>query len=444
MQLSGLVLDMYDDPGTISEIYPRPDELPEAVKTASALTPVEFDNLPDGVFALVLHDSGERFRKYACIDSGHTIVNVEYFLKHGHKLPEVAQKVAAKNLVKACGWYDLEPPEPLQKIALGLVQAANLAIMGPSLVKGTANQVSGNMAAVRAIENNGGGVVTPRDSDALLKGAEASGSHLMPQQPPGNLRAPTPRVAAVTSAVKSAASDLEPHVDVTGIDTSRVIEKRALRYAVGGKYWPLDSYTQVKLASEYFDERSREFSPEIRREYCANMVKRANELGIAVSDTARKYGSPTYAPEAEIKVACDMRRGYLEEKELAMLDSLLEKRASIDPEVFCEVLSGIDKLGQIDWLYGRQIIDPYYSTYGFEKRAENDVWIDGNDYVTKQQIEEFGATGHTTVTASYGQEFATEFQKDPWGVFSSLPVDQKRRFGRMATDTSPTGTQHVP
>lgn len=443
MQLSGLVLDMYDDPGTITEVYPLPDAVPEVVKTASVLTSTELNNLPDGVFALVLHDSGERFRKYACIDAGHTVTNVEYFLKHAHKLPDVAQKVAAANLVKACGWYDLEPPEPLQKIALGLMQAANLAIMGPSLVKGTANQVQGNMAAVRALEG-GGNVVTPRDSDALLKGAEASGSHLMPQQPPGNLRAPSPRVATVTSAVKSASADLEPHVDVTGLDVVHVTEKKASLFAVGGQHWPLDSYAQVKQASAYFDERMREFPPELRREYCSNMVKRASELGIAVSDTARKYGSPTYAPPAEIKAAFDLRRGYLKGAELDMLDSLLEQQASIAPEVFCEVLSGIDKMAQIDWLYGRQLPDPYYSTYGFAKHAEKDVWIDGNDYITKQQIEEFGATAHTTVTASYGQDFATEFAKDPWGVFSSLPTEQKRRFGRMATDTSPTGTQHVP
>lgn len=443
MRLSGLVLDMYDDPTTIAEIYPLLDALPEVVKTAGVLSSLEHASLPDGVFALVLHDSGERFRKYACIDAGHTVVNVEYFLKHAHKLPEVAQKVAAANLVKACGWYDLTPPESLQKIAVGLMQAANLAIMGPSLVKGTANQMSGNMAAVRALEG-GGNVVTPRDSAALLKGAEASGSHLMPQQPPGNLRAPSPRVAASTSAMKSASADLEPHVDVTGLNPHVLYEKKAERFAVAGQFWPLDSYSQVKTAAAYFDTHVKQFDPATRREFCENLVKRASELGIPVGETARKYGSSTYASASEIKVAFDMRRQYLDERGQHMLDSLLEKQASLPPDVFCEVLSGIDKEAQIDWLYGRQIVDPYFSTYGVEKTAESDSWISGNDYVSKQQIEEFGATGFSTIAASYGDDFAKEFTKDPWGVFSSLPVDQKRRFGRMATDTSPTGKQHVP
>jgi len=44
-------------------------------------------------------------------------LSVEYFLKTAHRLPVEAQKVAAQNLVAACGWYDIEAPEELQKIA---------------------------------------------------------------------------------------------------------------------------------------------------------------------------------------------------------------------------------------------------------------------------------------------------------------------------------------
>src|ERR1700677_2093148 len=122
MQTSGLVLDVYDDFNgeTLRTIYPSPVDIPDSVKTASSVRGVARDQLPDDVFALVLVNNGERLRKYACVDPGNTALSVEYFLKHAHKLPVEAQKVAAANLVTACGWYDMATPELLEKVALGL------------------------------------------------------------------------------------------------------------------------------------------------------------------------------------------------------------------------------------------------------------------------------------------------------------------------------------
>ena len=103
MDISGLMLDVYDDfQGSLTrEIYPSADDIPETVKTAHALTSEDRDGLPDGAFALVLMNEGEKFRKYACTDPGNTTLSVEFFMKNAHKLPEEAQKTAAENLVTA-------------------------------------------------------------------------------------------------------------------------------------------------------------------------------------------------------------------------------------------------------------------------------------------------------------------------------------------------------
>jgi len=106
MLTSGLILDIYDDyrGDTLRALYPRQSDMPESVKTAQVLSPEDRSTLPDDAFALVMINGGETLRKYACIDEGNTRLSVEYFIKNAHKLPAVAQKTAAENLMKACGW----------------------------------------------------------------------------------------------------------------------------------------------------------------------------------------------------------------------------------------------------------------------------------------------------------------------------------------------------
>ncbi len=155
LKLSGLVLDFYDDqPGDVlRSIFPTPESVPDLVKQAHVLTPEESAALEDESFALVAISGDVSFRKFACTDIGNTALSVEYFLKTGHKLPAEAQKVAAQNLVRACGWYDIEPPEELSKIAIGLATL----LVAPSVVKGTTDQINKNMGVARA----SGSVVNP-------------------------------------------------------------------------------------------------------------------------------------------------------------------------------------------------------------------------------------------------------------------------------------------
>lgn len=149
-KLSGLVLDHYDDLSgeVLRSIFPTEESVPEVIKQAHFIPPEERATLPPDVFALELVDGPVVMRKFACTDPGNTALSVEYFLKTAHRLPEEAQKVAAKNLITACEWYDIDPPEALQKVAIGLSGLATLA-MAPSVVKGTKDQVQRNTAVAR-------------------------------------------------------------------------------------------------------------------------------------------------------------------------------------------------------------------------------------------------------------------------------------------------------
>ena len=138
-KLSGLVLDAYDDfdSGVLFSIMSdrSSDQLAGLVKEAHSITEEERAQLPDEAFALVLVDGSVEMKKFATIDAGNTALSVEYFLKTAHKLPEEAQKIAAQNLVAACGWYGLEAPEELTKVALGLNTLLVGATMGPGAVQ---------------------------------------------------------------------------------------------------------------------------------------------------------------------------------------------------------------------------------------------------------------------------------------------------------------------
>jgi hypothetical protein len=119
---------------------------------------------------------------------------------------------------------------------------------------------------------------------------------------------------------------------------------------------------------------------------------------------------------------------------LALLDKLADLRCVMDAEQWSDALGEFDKLAGVDHLYGQDLVDPYLSTFGV-KQAEHKHVI-GNEQVTDEQLKQFALRGLCTVKKTFGEEFAGEFAKDPVGIFSSLPRDQKKLVIRMATDTA--------
>jgi hypothetical protein len=452
MQIGGLVLDIYDDFGgsLLKEIFPTFDAVPSFVKQAEALDAPLRERLPDNVFALVLHNGDQQLRKYACTDPGNTTLSVLYFLKNASKLPEEAQKTAAENLEIACSWYGLEE---LAKEA-GLVDwAAKKAVghaasnplgtamaltQGKAMAQGAHQEIGGRMNAIRQFEGSGGGVATPEQIGHMMgKHAEMSGTPLMPLQALANKNPPASSVATV----KKVGSIMRPHVDVTDQQVPvQVVQKTAERTALGDRY-PLDTYEQVKRAAAYFSEYGARFSPEDRREFCRNMVPRAEELGINPGPLAVHYGASTYAPMERIKQAMVSRKELLsDELSIGVLDAMEEKIATTDPELFCHTLKEFDLALGLNKYYDRGILDPYFSTFGTEKTAEAKdtwAWLDGNTYLTLADLKTVVRTRVPSLAQTFGQDFVLEMRKDPIGIFESLPKDQKRMIAAMALDNNP-------
>ena len=245
---------------------------------------------------------------------------------------------------------------------------------------------------------------------------------------------------------------LKPTVDVTSAEPPKLVtEKTAQRYALPsqGKY-PLDGYGQVKLASAYFDEWQMRMDPEMRREFCQNMVKRAHELAIEVSPLAECYGSDEYATAGQIKQAMDARRMVLHSAmnplhELAggntdvkVLDKLAEIQPGMLPDSFAAALGEFDRATGLNFHYDGDIPDPFYSTFSktaakLESKTDpDDAIVVGNEYLTDRELVSFSKNSIDQVGKRFGDDFASEFIKDPKSIFNSLPRDQKLVMMRMA------------
>ena len=453
MQTSGLVLDVYDDfnGGVLRSIFTTPDEIPDLVKQAEALGSVDRAKLPDNVFALVMKNGDEQLRKYACTDPGNVVLSVLYFTKNAHKLPPEAQKTAAANLVTACGWYGLDDLAKeagligmaAGKIAKNPLGALGTAITAPALVQGTKSEIGNRMGAIHQFERAGGGVATPEQLGHMLgKHGEATGTAIMPLSGQANKNPTTP----VATVKKTGAAILQPHVDVTDKEPVRHVEEKVAEFTAcpthyPGRY-PLDTFEQVKRASAYFEEYGVRFTPVERREFCQNLVKRANALSIDVSKTARKYAASGFAPMDEIKMAMDSRRRFIEDEvAFAVLDKLEEKIASTPVDLFCATLGEFDKATGLDRHYDHGVFDPYFSTYGCVIKAaqdkENWSWVDGNSYLTYTVLKNVVKTRVPSLTQTFGADFVKELRADPIGIFESLPRDQKRMVAAMAVDNVP-------
>jgi len=227
---------------------------------------------------------------------------------------------------------------------------------------------------------------------------------------------------------------LHPHVDVSGKNPKTTTKtKEASRFALGDRY-PLDDYLQVKLAATYFEENYKFLDPKDRREYCQNMVKRANELNIQVSDDARKYASEGYASEEEIKIALEARRMLLQDEVLLRgLDKLAHVRPTLAPDFFCAVLEEFDKKAGLNHYYDSDVPDPYWSTFGVEKNATFSELI-GNQYVNEFDLHNLADKQLFLVKNVFTDDFALEFRKDPIGIYKSLPLAQRRILAHMASE----------
>lgn len=482
---TGSIVDFHDDPhGTILKEKVAHADLPDFIKEAAYLDDEAHASLPDDAFALVAIDGAHKLRKFACADKGNTALSAIYFMETRHKLPEEAQKVAAANLALACEAYGLEAPGGLLKVAgprwdavkrFGKSVGESWSGTGESLKslakeEGATPTLMTRLKSVKAMPKVvREGVEAGADKADLYGSAVGSGARMLarpaavagalgatgyaagsmasksPEERRKSLRSAAGRLAggggmASAGAALAKSAALQPYVDITGQQPPPRFEKRAHTHFClikeGQGRYPIDDYGQVLDANRWFEDHGSSLHPEDRREYCTKLAARADELGIAVTDKVRKYGGEDYASDGEIKVAVSTRMQFWadDSAERDMLKGLMDKYASVTPDVFCESLRQFDEMTGMHHHWDAGIYDPWYSTYGFNKQAEWS-WQDGNDHVNAEQLARGAAENRDDLVKRFGEEVASELCKNPQQIFDSLPLDSKRIISRIVTDS---------
>jgi hypothetical protein len=405
---TGQILDFYDDVEGQGLAGIPAELISDFVKEAQYLDEATRNKLPDDVYALVMLDNGKVMRKYACNDSGNTALSVIYFLENKDKLPEEAQKVAAANLVTACGWYGLEPPDELLKIAASELKRRKTKVKVSDLVGSNVMPLSGP-------EKLSAGMFGNPDDSFQNPGRE--------EMNPSTVFDPYADVSNKTASVKYVQDEVE-HWGICKTGEAR---------------FPLDSYDEVEQAVSWFNNYYQSLHPEERREFAVNIVNRADELAIPVSPLIEKYASSEYAPDGDIRVAVAMRMQHWADgsPERGLLQELLDKYASMHPDSFCEALRIFDESTGLNREWDSTIYDPWFSTYGVEKRGE---WVfeHAGERLTSDQLRQLvSGQKYEKLEELFGEELAKELKKKPEAIFDSLPLDTKLIIARMAADKQP-------
>lgn len=391
---NGKTVDFYDDGGQVLR-EKFGDALPDFIKQAEVLTEEDLDNLPDHAFAVVLIDGSEKMRKFACVDKAHTAINAIYFMENPRSLPYEARGIAAHNIKVACKRHGLGVPDKLLKVASRAKKLIDMDGAVPMMSK--------------------------------KKQSELSGTEIMPLSSAGSRR-----------LKKIASETISPYIDVNK-DTQPVAFRRPkVAYALedtNGPQFPLESYSQVKEAAEFFEQQGKRFHPRSRHNACVKIAARADVLGVPIGKVVRQYGSPTFGPDGQIKVGFETRRQMFrsDEGSTALLDSLMEKKASAGPEEFAEALAQVDIALGLSRYWGKGVMDPWATTFGQTKVAEWS-WSHGNEKLEAKQLQNFvkEGPGRSALERSFGTELADAMSKNPTSIFDSLPLEQKIVIARLA------------
>jgi hypothetical protein len=228
-----------------------------------------------------------------------------------------------------------------------------------------------------------------------------------------------------------------PYVDVSNWNPSEASLEDHVppnETLLNGKY-PVDSYDQVKTATIYFAENWKQFHPRDRHTYCVKLAAKLEQLGIEVPENIARYGSTEYA--ADVDPMTRTRSMLVDETFRPALDTLLEKRAQVTPDIFAEALAEFDQISGLRWHWDAEVADPWKTTFGIsmDKLAQKDwSFSERGLRIGLEELNNLARNGHELLCKSFGDDFATQFAKNPKTFFEALPQPNKLVVARMAMD----------
>jgi hypothetical protein len=186
----------------------------------------------------------------------------------------------------------------------------------------------------------------------------------------------------------------------------------------------------VQKAIQYFEENYKDMEPVEAHIFAVKTASRAEELGLDYSETMFRYGSTEYASDVDFHMANRLAVSAPEYKEL--YTELREKRASIEPEEFAQLLSDADEVSGLKWSYGGEVADPFFATFG--KTASSWSWQSRTgDFVSEDDLVWLAKNGRPLIHKHFSSDLVNGFIHEPLTVFESLPDDSKAILARLAS-----------
>lgn len=205
----------------------------------------------------------------------------------------------------------------------------------------------------------------------------------------------------------------------------------------GQRLYPIDSVDNVKLASSYWDDNKHLMDPAMRRQYATKLA--SNRFNVPVAADVQELGAPGFGQLGKLAQAIEIRKLAFapSSTEHKALTTIFEKRASLGPEVYAQVLQQFDVETGLNRRWDSDIPDPYSSTFG--KQADTVVWEEGADRVTASQLHNLALNYQSSMERVFTDELIGAFGKDPVGIFESLPLPQKKIMARLADNLAHSG-----
>jgi hypothetical protein len=447
-KLAGYVFDPYDDLDgrVLKSLVPDSSGIPEFIKTAHQLTEGQRMQLPDDCFALVMLDEGTKLKKYAMVDKGNTALSVMYLGSQAHLLPPEAVKTAALNLCHACQVHSLEAPSWLKMAAKTGITGVSGKSQAPYAKGAKVNKIQFPVPTEPKESTENPQLGKADDHDVVertnMGGTQGTNFLEMPvfsqKEKARNDGAAVEKRASMEVATREQVTRTSPYVDMAGWNPEpyQVEDHQNPSRTLLGNHYPVDSYEQTKVASVYFEENWKHFHPRDRHEYCVKLAARMEELGIKVPEDVERYGSETYAADVDDMV--NSRRNLVDLEQFGpALDTLIEKRAQIEPGTFAEAVAEFDYMSGLNLHWDGAVVDPWFTTFGpsLEKVAAAEWSWDGPGVrVDEPLLDDLALNGKFLLKKQFGPDFQEKFAKNPKGTFTGLPKATQVVLARMAMD----------
>lgn len=373
-KLASQVIDFYDDQSYLLNIYKSESEIPEAIKKASL-------NAKDHEYAI----SVDGFKKYPINDEGNFYLSLIYYNKYAHELPKELYKEATLNLMESLTRWKKPIPSELKDMADDLKS------------KGIEVQTR-----TRDWDDRFNTEDVMKDSGYSLSGERLTKKEIPP--------------------VKREKGPFDRFRE--SIDKKDKTEKVAAVY-------PMNTFSQIKEATKYFDNYYKDFSLEERRDFSTILEKRANDLMEDTSPIVKKYASNSYDPN--FTSYTNLRKQFIPIDAHYVVDELIKNADSVSATKYAEALKTLDEEFGLDFFWDKTLPDPYYSTLGIEKKAEDNWRYSYREvHINKDHLKLLTNRFHQ-LKDMFGPEIAEDFIRDPIKTFNRLNDEQKYIAARYAS-----------